>query len=63
MKFCVDRCNFQKWKNGKFSCGFYEKDLQYIKVEKDTVKIIRCLKCDREETIHERKVNEKVNEN
>lgn len=50
MKFCVDRCNFQEWKSGKFTCKFYEKDLKYVKVQESEVKILRCLKCDRGET-------------
>ena len=64
MKFCVDRCRFQKWKKGTFRCDLHEEDLKYLKVGEETFNLLRCRQCQ-EDTEEFEKIKEydKKNEN
>jgi hypothetical protein len=46
---CVQNCEFMRFGNGSFFCGFYEEDLhseKSLSVEKpESVLIFRCEKC------------------
>jgi hypothetical protein len=47
-KECVKNCEFSIFSNGKFTCSYYDKDLDYIKGEFGDIILIRCLDCIQE---------------
>lgn len=51
---CLEQCEWQKFKRGKFYCRFYEIDLhseKSIKIGNDKLTVYRCDKCKEEENI------------
>lgn len=51
---CLDQCEWQKFKKGKFFCKFYEEYLyseKSLKIGDDNLIVYRCDKCKEEENI------------
>lgn len=53
LKLCVEQCEFQQFKKGKFYCDLYEKNLAHIKIQKSGLKIVRCRQCIEEQNEYE----------
>ena len=58
---CLNECEFQEFKEGKFHCGYYNSDLVYmVKDMDDDIKIIRCDSCINEGMIGKNSVQERA---
>jgi hypothetical protein len=44
-KECVKNCEFSIFSNGRFTCSYYDKDLDYKKHIKDDIENIVLLRC------------------
>ncbi len=58
---CLSECEFQKFKEGKFYCKYYDLNLEYsVESMKDDMKIIRCNSCAEGDIIGKNSVQEKA---
>ena len=58
---CLSECEFQKFKEGSFHCGYYNMDLIYsIQDMGDDLRIVRCEACQNEDIIGKNTTQEKA---
>ncbi len=53
LKFCIEQCEFQKFKKAKFYCDLYERNMAYVKIHASGIKVLRCRQCIDEQDEYE----------